>query len=438
MQLEPLARDRSVRTRWERMFVLQEQAREPDMRPNQEGPMQSERPTNVPPVTPVAKAQRPATSASLDAISLFSGAGGLDLGCEQAGFTTRGAVEFNEVARRTLLVNAERFLPALSARSVFSDIVELDYAALLEAAGLSPGEASLMHGGPPCTPFSKSGYWLAYKRAGEDPKASLLDNYVEALRAVRPKAFLMENVYGLAYQNQNRPILNRFIASVRAAGYSFDSQIILAADHGVPQVRQRLICVGIRDDLLDVAPELWRFDWPTETHTGPHERRAGWDTGLEPHVTASHALAGLTADENPREPEEEVSGTYAPELRAVPPGDNYLFFTENRGHPKPRFKWRSRYWSFLLKLHPDRPSPTIQGQPGPWVGPFHWESRRLRVAELKRLMTFPDDYLLCGTRRDQQLQLGNAVPPMLARRIAEQIVAELDRLGAMSRLPLAA
>jgi DNA (cytosine-5)-methyltransferase 1 len=377
-------------------------------------------------------------STSLDAISLFSGAGGLDLGCEQAGFTTRAAVEFNEVARQTLLLNTAQFLPGLSKSSVFSDIVGLDYPELLAAAGMARGEASLMHGGPPCTPFSKSGYWLAYKRAGEDPKASLLDNYVEALNAVRPKAFLMENVYGLAYQNQNRPILNRFIASVRAAGYSFDKKIILAADHGVPQVRQRLICVGIRDDLLDVVPELWRFDWPTETHTGPHERRVGWDTGDEPHVTAGQALAGLTARDNPPEPEEEVSGTYANELKDVPPGDNYLFFTENRGHSEPRFKWRSRYWSFLLKLHPDRPSPTIQGQPGPWVGPFHWEGRRLRVAELKRLMTFPDQYVVCGSRRDQQLQLGNAVPPLLAQRIAEQIAAELDRLGATSRLALAA
>jgi DNA (cytosine-5)-methyltransferase 1 len=408
------------------------------MCPSREGTMQSERPTNVPAVTTVAKARHPDSTAGLDAISLFSGAGGLDLGCESAGFTTRGAVEFNEVARHTLLANAERFLPGLSKSSVFSDIVELDYTALLEAAGLAPGNAALMHGGPPCTPFSKSGYWLAYKRAGEDPKASLLDNYIEGLQAVKPKAFLMENVYGLAYRNQNRPILNRFVASVRAAGYSFDSRIILAADHGVPQMRQRLICVGIRDDLLHVAPELWRFDWPGETHTGPHERRVGWDTGLEAHVTASQALAGLADDQNPREPEEEVSGTYAGELCDVPPGDNYLFFTENRGHPEPRFKWRSRYWSFLLKLHPDRPSPTIQGQPGPWVGPFHWESRRLRVAELKRLMTFPDEYVVCGNRRDQQLQLGNAVPPLLGQRIAEQIAAELERLGATSRLLLAA
>ncbi len=400
--------------------------------------MRSEPTTNVPTVTPVETSWPSATSASLDAISLFSGAGGLDLGCEQAGFITRGAVESNDVARRTLLVNAGRFLPGLTADNVFSDIVDLDYAALLEAAELAPGETSLVHGGPPCTPFSKSGYWLAYKRAGQDPKASLLDNYVQALRAIQPKTFLMENVYGLAYQNQNRPILNRFIASVRAAGYSFDSRIILAADHGVPQVRQRLICVGVRDDLLDVAPELWRFDWPAESHTGPHERRVGWATGLVPHVTAGAALADLTALQNPPEPEEEVTGTYAQQLHDVPPGDNYLYFTENRGHPEPQFNWRSRYWSFLLKLHPNRPSPTIQGQPGPWVGPFHWESRRLRVAELKRLMTFPDAYEMRGSRRDQQLQLGNAVPPRLARRIAEQIAAELDRLEVRSRLPIAA
>ncbi|MGN6871860.1 MAG: DNA cytosine methyltransferase [Solirubrobacteraceae bacterium] len=375
---------------------------------------------------------------SLDAISLFSGAGGLDLGCEKAGFTTRAAVELDKVARRTLLVNAESFLPGLSPKAIFADIVELEYSALFDAAGLAPGDASLVHGGPPCTPFSKSGYWLAYKRAGEDPKASLLDNFVQALRAIRPKAFLMENVYGLAYQNQNRPILNRFIASVRAAGYSFDKRIVLAADYGVPQVRQRLICVGIRDDLLDVSPEVWRFDWPPESHTGPHERRVGWESDLTPHVTAREALEGLTAEQNPAEPEEVITGTYADELRHVPPGDNYLFFTGHRGHPTPRFKWRSRYWSFLLKLHPDRPSPTIQGQPGPWVGPFHWESRRLRVAELKRLMTFPDGYVVCGSRRDQQLQLGNAVPPLLAQRIALQIRAELSRLGATPDLKLAA
>lgn len=83
-----------------------------------------------------------------------------------------------------------------------------------------------------------------------------------------------------------------------------------------------------------------------------------------------------------------------------------------------------------MKLHPDKPSPTIQGQPGPWVGPFHWESRRLRVGEVKRLMTFPDDFRVEGTRREQQLQLGNAVPPILGEAVAEAIAGELQSLEA--------
>lgn len=151
------------------------------------------------------------------AISLFSGAGGLDLGCEAAGFETRAAVESDPTARQSLLANTTH-LPVLSTERVFEDIIDLDYDRLLDAAGLDVDEADLLHGGPPCTPFSKSGYWLAYKRAGEDPKASLLDHYVEALRAIRPKALLMENVFGLAYQNHNRPILRRFVAGVRDAG----------------------------------------------------------------------------------------------------------------------------------------------------------------------------------------------------------------------------
>lgn len=361
------------------------------------------------------------------AVSLFSGAGGLDVAAEQAGFETCAAVELDPTARATLLAN-DQWFGRLNEDTLFQDIVDLDFDELLGGAGLDAGETDLLHGGPPCTPFSKSGYWLAYKRAGEDPKASLLDSYVEAVRAIRPRAFLMENVYGLAYNNHNRPIFERFKAAIRSAGYSFDAHVVLAADYGVPQLRQRLICVGVRADLLDVPADLWRFDWPKETHDGPHERRADRNGAPLSHMSVREALADLSDEENPFEPEEVVAGTYATELREVPPGDNYLYFTEKRGHPRPRFKWRSRYWSFLLKLHPDRPSPTIQGQPGPWVGPFHWEGRRLRVAEVKRLMTFPDDFVVCGNRRSQQLQLGNAVPPLMGKALLNQMTAELDRL----------
>jgi DNA (cytosine-5)-methyltransferase 1 len=374
----------------------------------------------------------------MDAISLFAGAGGLDLGCEAAGFSTRAAVEINERAQETLRANRASYFPCLHEDAIFADIVPLDLRELLEAAELAPGEAYLVHGGPPCSPFSKSGNWLQYKREGRDPKASLLEDYVEALEVIQPKAFLMENVYALGYRNQNRPVLERFVAGVEAAGYSFEMKVLIAADFGVPQQRQRLICVGFRQDILDLARDVYRFPWPTETHSGPHETRTSYDRTLLPHMTTAEAFAGLTKRSNPVEPEEVVSGTFEEELRSVPPGDNYLFWTAHRGHPEPRFEWRKRYWTFLLKLHPDRPAPTIQGQPGPWVGPFHWENRRLRVAELKRLMTFPDGFEVCGSRRDQQLQLGNAVPPRLGEVVAGQIARELVRLGASEQLRIAA
>lgn len=364
----------------------------------------------------------------VDAISLFSGAGGLDLGCEAAGFDTLAVVEWDETARRTMLANSSEFFPQLREEAVFIDILETEPQDLLERSGLESGEVSLIHGGPPCTPFSKSGYWLAYKRAGEDPRASLLDEYIRMLRGVQPKAFLMENVYGLAYRNQNRAVLERFLQSARGAGYVVEFRIILAADLGIPQLRQRLFCVGIRRDLIPGSSKDWKFEWPEPTHSGPHETRTGWNKDLAVHVSAGQVLASLPDEINPPEPEEEVEGTYADALRAVPPGENYLFWTAERGHKAPQFKWRSRYWSFLLKLHPDKPSPTIQGQPGPWVGPFHWDSRRLRVAEVKRLMTFPDGYAVLGSRREQQLQLGNAVPPELGRAIATAIADELRRL----------
>ncbi len=374
----------------------------------------------------------------MDAISLFSGAGGLDLGCEMAGFNTRAIVEFNAQAKTTLLANRDQFFPSLREDAIFSDIVEIDYRELLETAELVTGEVDLLHGGPPCTPFSKSGYWLAYKRAGQDPKASLLDNYVEAVEAVQPKAFIMENVFALGYRNHNRPVLERFIAGVEKAGYVFQSKVLIASDYGVPQSRQRLICVGIRKDLIDGPFAEYVFPWPEPTHSGPHETRKNYDKDLAAHVTAKQAFKGLTARNNPAEPEEVVKGTYAEHFRAIPAGDNYLYLTAHRGHPDPSFEWRKRYWTFLLKLHPDKPAPTIQGQPGPWVGPFHWDNRRLRVAELKRLMTFPDEFVVTGSRRDQQLQLGNAVPCDLGRVVAEAVASELQRMGAASQLQIAA
>src|SRR5204863_481341 len=182
------------------------------------------------------------------------------------------------------------------------------------------------------------------------------------------------------------------------AGYQCQRAVLNAADFGVPQLRPRLFIVGTPKGTA--CPQL-----PGPTHGGTWERRKTGFAGL-PHVTSGEALTGV---ESTPERGEVVRGKWAALLPAVPPGDNYLTFTAERGYPEPIFEWRSRYWSFLLKLDPDAPSPTIQARPGPNVGPFHWDSRRLRVPEVKRLFTFPDDFVLVGSRASVQAQLGNSV-----------------------------
>jgi DNA (cytosine-5)-methyltransferase 1 len=358
------------------------------------------------------------------AISLFSGAGGLDLGVEAAGFRVAAAVEWHNDAADTMEKNADIFFPDL--REVLREDLTplasglpsgLQTRDILRAAGLRGRERpDLLVGGPPCVAFSKSGFWLKWKREGLDPAASLLQAYTRVLKEARPRAFLLENVYALTFNNKaSSSAFARLKEEVKDAGYDFRMGVLNAADFGVPQLRPRLVMVGVRR--RGRLPEL-----PKPFHCGKWERRST-GTDLAPHVTCGAALAGLTTTP---EPEEVLRGQWAHLLPGIPPGENYLFYTAERGHPDPLFKWRSRYWSFLLKLDPDRPSPTIQAQPGPNVGPFHWENRRLRVPELRRLFTFPDEFVFTGSRQAVQYQVGNAVPPLLAHRVAEVIANALS------------
>ncbi len=339
------------------------------------------------------------------AISLFSGAGGLDLGVEQAGWDVLAAVERNADAAATM----EKNFPTLASSVITADILDVPTRAILRAAGLKGRERpDLLVGGPPCTPFSKSGFHLEWKRAGLDPDASLLQAYTRVLAEAKPRAFLLENVYALTYDNRaSRPAFDRLLREIDAAGYAFAWKVLNAADYGVAQARPRLFVIGVRKGLP--LPEH-----PEATHGGRWERRP---TGhhARPHFTAGEALGGLVCEP---EPGDTVGGQFGHLLPGVPPGGNYLHYTAERGHPDPQFRWRSRFWSFLLKLDPDRPAPTIQAQPGPYVGPFHWENRRLRVGEVKRLFGFPDSFDLVGSRGSVQAQLGNCVPPPLATQVA--------------------
>ncbi|WP_435232913.1 DNA cytosine methyltransferase [Micromonospora aurantiaca (nom. illeg.)] len=369
----------------------------------------------------------------LPVISLFSGAGGLDLAVEACGRTDDAAgilrvavaTDYEPQALRTLAMNFPE-TPTLC-----KDIRQTSADELLDLAGLSAGEPTLVIGGPPCTPFSKSGFWLEEKRGSLDPNASLLDEYVRVVRDTRPEAFILENVQGLTYST-HRAQFTRLLQQLEDLGYNPRAKVLLAAEYGVPQLRRRVFVVGRRDGKA--------FHFPPITHSGVSERDRKIDATKLPFVTAHDAIGDLL----PGTPEsrEVVDGEYGELASEVPPGQNYLWHTDRYGG-RDVFKWRSRYWTFLLRLDPDRPASTLQAQPGPWVGPFHWENvvsasgekraRRLRVPELLRLMTFPDDFKLDGNRTDIQRQLGNAVPVQLGKVVVEALMEQLGHLDRSRR-----
>lgn len=339
-------------------------------------------------------------------ISLFTGAGGLDYGFEAAGFRTAVALEIDERCAQTLRRN--RAWPLIE-----RDVNSVSSAELLKAAGVGRGEAAVLIGGPPCQPFSKSGFWATGDtRRLDDPRASTLEAYMRVLADARPRAFLLENVEGLGFRGKDeglRLIQARLAAINEAHGTQYSAAIatLNAADFGVPQTRRRVFIIGARDGTI--------FDFPRPTHADPDE--ADWTDNRPRHLTAWDALHDLPESADPAV---AVKGKWADLLPTIPEGQNYLWHTD-RGGGEPLFGWRRRYWSFLLKLAKDMPSWTIQAQPGPATGPFHWSSRRLTMREMARLQTFPDDVVVTGSLADVQRQLGNAVPSLLAEVLARAI-----------------
>jgi DNA (cytosine-5)-methyltransferase 1 len=343
-------------------------------------------------------------------LSLFTGAGGLDLGFEAAGFEPVLCVEIDEDSRATLKANRPRWPLAEP-----GDIYSLEADEILHQAGLKPGDLQLLAGGPPCQPFSKSAYWSnGDGRRLRDPRARTLRAYVRVVEAALPQVLLLENVKGLSYKGKDEGIrlLHRELASInRRHGTSYALQQIHldTAEYGVPQVRERLFLVATIDGR--------NLEFPRPTHGDHH--------GVERYRTAWDAIGHLDCETWPSEL--SPSGRWAALLPSIPEGHNYLWHTpynEKKGS-EPLFGWRTRYWSFLLKLAKDQPSWTIQAQPGPATGPFHWRNRLLSIEELCRLQTFPDGYKILGSRVSAQRQIGNAVPSAIAELFALEIRRQL-------------
>ena len=195
----------------------------------------------------------------------------------------------------------------------------------------------------------------------------------------------------------------------------------------MPQFRRRVFVIGSRDGA--------EFEFPKPTHVDRSE--VDWTESRQRHMTAWDALHDLPA---PLDSAAKTRGKWSELLPTIPEGNNYLWHTD-RGGGEPLFGWRRRYWSFLLKLAKDQPAWTIQAQPGPATGPFHWDNRRLTMREMARLQTIPDDVEIIGDLGEAQRQLGNAVPSLLAevlaRAIATQIFKKRARTARLALTPAA-
>jgi DNA (cytosine-5)-methyltransferase 1 len=362
------------------------------------------------------------------AVDLFAGAGGLSLGAESAGASVRLLVDLDPVACQTLRENPKHH----KGKVLEEDIAELDGAQLRALAGLSRRDPLLIIGGAPCQPFSKASYWTdpgdeaRYRRArarGEkarrptqtikarpDRRRSLVREFWRLVDESRADAFVFENVPSILHP-RNQGEFKRLLRAADTAGFGVTVVRANAVEFGVPQRRVRVFVLGLRGE-----PPLP----PAPTHSEGN----GTHSGTFPAVTAGEALVAF-ADKLFFEPEEVVQGRWAKHLETVPPGGNYKAHTAWAGHPRPTFETETRFWNFLLKLSPKLPSWTIAANPGPWIGPFHWDSRRLRTPEFAALQGFPPGYAFTGGRRDRVRQIGNAVPPPLAQPMIESVIAAM-------------
>ncbi len=331
---------------------------------------------------------------SIRTLSLFSGAGGLDIGFNDVGFDIIESVEIEDKFCKTLEMNSGDGKKFQNSKVNCIDIREFKSEHL--------GKIDFIIGGPPCQTFSAAGRRANGVLGITDERGVLFKEYVRLLQELSPVGFLFENVYGIIGA-QGGEAWNQILKSFSEVGYKLYYRIVDAADYGVPQHRERLIIVGLKEG---------KFKFPRPTH-GPDS------LDDEPFYNAETAITGveLTHEES----KVGIGGRYGSLLNDIPPGLNYSFYTEKMGHPNPVFAWRSKFSDFLYKADPNTPVRTIKASGGAYTGPFHWDNRFFSCAEYKRLQTFPDDYTISGTKQTAVKQIGNSVPPQLARILAISI-----------------
>lgn len=357
----------------------------------------------------------------LTAVELFAGAGGLSIGLEKAGINVVIANEIMSDFAATLAANHPR------TKVINDDIHNIDFRAELARLGLE--SVDVLSGGPPCQGFSTIG-----SKNRKDPRNSLFYEYLRAVAETHPKYTIFENVSGFRRMYDGFAF-RTLVKELDDLGYETCDGILNAADYGAPQIRYRTIVLGWRKDL----PPL---EMPRPTH-GP-------GPGLRPYVTLMEAIGDLPAlstgesiDQYDAEPatdyQRRMRGTqtvllehnasrYGEKmqeiLRTIPEGGSIKDLPA-------RLRPRSGYANTYARLLPNEPSPTITrnfGTPSSsrCVHPF--QPRALSTREGARLQGFPDCYVFKGGKQSKNLQIGNAVPPILGEAIACAVESALRKI----------
>lgn len=336
-----------------------------------------------------------ALNSNVHGLSFFSGGGGLDIGAQMAGIKVLTSLDFEKDAIETLKMNP--FFAHTKHR--LDDIRNVKASDFTEVIKRNNPEKLVLLGGPPCQPFSKAGYWktLPQRLCPDDPR-NMIGAYLHIIDEIRPDGFILENVESILHPHNIQTVYD-LEEALDKMNYHFKLIKANACDYGVPQKRKRVFFIASRKE-IDIDPVVTNFQDPKDSQKG-YERVIDWIGRFDNDTYASEF--------------DSTEGLHHDALIQVPPGGNYISLSEKRGHIPGLFKAGTRYWTFLLKLHPYLPSWTIIAQPGHWEGPFLWNNRRLRNCELAAIQTFPIDYKFYGSLRSVHKQIGNAVPCLLAK-----------------------
>ncbi|HEZ6100006.1 TPA: DNA (cytosine-5-)-methyltransferase [Neisseria meningitidis] len=320
-------------------------------------------------------------------IDLFSGAGGLSLGFEQAGFQQLLSVEMEPDYCQTYRANFPRH------QLLQKDLTTLTEQDLINY--LNGQSVDLVIGGPPCQGFSMAG--KIGRTFTDDPRNHLFKEFVRIVKIVRPCFFVMENVARL-YTHNSGKTRTEIIQAFQNIGYSVECKVLNAADFGVPQIRSRVIFIGRRDKGKISFPEPFQISHQTvESAIGHFPKLAAGESN--PHVANHEAM--------------NHSAQMLEKMAFVKNGGNRNDIPEPL---RPKTGDIRKY----IRYDSNKPAVCITGD---MRKVFHYEQNRaLTVRELAALQSFPDNFVFCGNKIAQQQQVGNAVPPLLAKAIAESIL----------------